>query len=152
MSSNASFRHTLQAPLILGNDISAMGNVTLAILSNPHAIGVNQVRDAIPRQDALSATASCEATTLCRTPWVSRVAVLLCSSPRTTRSLSSSTTTLPLQVRRLRRMMVVKVSTDHVAAVPALECSPVRRFSPHTVVDVDESDWRRPIEDVRDDL
>lgn len=45
--------YTLQAPLILGNDIPAMDNVTLGILSNPHAIAVNQVRNAFSRLDAL---------------------------------------------------------------------------------------------------
>lgn len=37
----------LQAPLILGNDIPTMGNSTFAILSNAHAISVNQVRLAV---------------------------------------------------------------------------------------------------------
>jgi hypothetical protein len=32
----------LQAPLILGNNIPQMGNQTFAVISNTHAIAVNQ--------------------------------------------------------------------------------------------------------------
>lgn len=92
----------LQAPLILGNDIPAMGNATFSVLSNTYAISVNQVWGAssfYATAQRLRARCCCHMRCFYRIRWVSRVAVSLSSSPATTHSLRLCTTTSRSQVR-----------------------------------------------------